>query len=142
MRRKVGLLVRALVVCSAIGNAVPATAASCVPPDAAERAKKEFSGGSLVRLPELSKRKVLGTWLRRPGETTSIEKVGNRYFMVSRNRFCDTGSVGWPLTKHGEQYLDENRDQYRVLRDGQLGVFDDQGPVEKYKANEGVWPNG
>jgi hypothetical protein len=115
-------------------------AGTCAPPDAAERAKKEVSGGSFVKLPEMEKRTVIGSWLRVSGHTTSIEKVGNRYFMVSRTRFCDTGTQGWPLTKSKGQYLDENGDRYEVLANGRLGVFEGRRMVDSYKFNAGVWP--
>jgi hypothetical protein len=120
---------------------MPSFAGSCITPDAAERAKKEVTAGSFVRLPEMAKRKVIGSWLRVAGQTTSIEQVANRYFMVSRTRFCDTGNQGWPLTKSGGQYLDANGDRYRIMHSGQLGVFDSQGPVDTYKMNAGVCPD-
>ena len=89
-----------------------------------------------VTLPPQSQRVVVGTWFDKDSHCTrSLERVKAKVFLVAR---CSDGSGGDTGTEvraqQGQRYASltsTHGDYYRIEADGQLGVYDREGLVDK-----------
>ena len=103
------------------------------------------SYGSDPKLPPLSQRKILGTWVDgMNGLTTSLEDVGGKIYKVYRSKYCSSGATGEPLRKgtQGRYYRKESSsgDYYVILKTGELGVYDRDGQIDALPKHPGLYP--
>lgn len=97
-----------------------------------------------TRLPPVRQRELVGTWAESTFNLTmSIEKVGNKVYRVYRSAYCDSGSQGERLREAGDRYYvvgSSNGDYYQIQPSGELGVFDNDGPIEQKPAHFALHP--
>lgn len=91
--------------------------------------------GDRVKLPPVTQRKILGTWLQTDNHlAVSLEVVRKAVYEVVRSEYCTSGSHGRRLGvgPRGVYMLDRG-EFYRIEPNGDLGVYDGDGRFDVYK---------
>jgi hypothetical protein len=124
------------------------SASICEGPNAPKPKGKEYKSSDEVTLPQMSQRKVLGTWMPRKlmGATCnrSFEEVKGRVYEVTRCSDCGGGKTGTLLVKSSGGTLTRparrNGEYFKILPNGDLGSYDQDGLIDNYPKLSGLWP--
>jgi len=98
-----------------------------------------------TKLPPVRQREILGTWVdMNPSITMSLERVKGKVYRVYRSAYCASGEQGDLLkTLAGGRYAvidNRNGDYYKIKVNGDLGVFDRDGPIDVMLGHSALHP--
>jgi len=103
----------------------------------------KINNSNEYKMPPISQREIIGTWLKSKECSRSFEKVINKVFQVVR---CDDGTGGnegsliFQVSANKFRKLESrNKDYYVILPDGNLSVRDNQGEIDIERKFDGNW---